>query len=154
VARTQAGTVQVAGRQERGGGQPPPPPRLGQSGSLQRPASLPRRAQVGNEAAVLGFVGAPFTLATYIIEGGSSKNFAHTKKMAFSDPKVRRGASGEAPARASRPPPPGGLGWAGLRWAGLGWAGLGAHPAPVPGPVAGCAPWRQTCLPCMPPVPP
>jgi hypothetical protein len=28
------------------------------------------RAEVGNEAAVLGFVGAPFTLATYIVEGG------------------------------------------------------------------------------------
>ncbi len=27
------------------------------------------RAEVGNQAAVLGFVGAPFTLATYIVEG-------------------------------------------------------------------------------------
>lgn len=46
------------------------------------------RKEVGNEAAVLGFVGAPFTLATYIIEGGSSKSFAHTKRMAFAEPKV------------------------------------------------------------------
>ncbi len=37
---------------------------------------------------MLGFVGAPFTLATYIVEGGSSKNFAHIKKMAFSTPEV------------------------------------------------------------------
>ncbi len=40
------------------------------------------------QATLLGFVGAPFTLATYIVEGGSSKNFAHIKKMAFSSPEV------------------------------------------------------------------
>ena len=27
------------------------------------------RAEVGNQSTVLGFVGAPFTLATYIVEG-------------------------------------------------------------------------------------
>lgn len=46
------------------------------------------RQEVGNEAAVLGFVGAPFTLATYIVEGGSSKNFAHIKRMAFAEPDI------------------------------------------------------------------
>lgn len=44
--------------------------------------------QVNNEAAVLGFVGAPFTLASYVVEGGSSKNFTKIKKLAFSEPKV------------------------------------------------------------------
>ena len=44
--------------------------------------------QVGNASTVLGFVGAPFTLASYIVEGGSSKTYSHIKKMAFSAPEV------------------------------------------------------------------
>ncbi|KAK9845670.1 hypothetical protein WJX84_000259, partial [Apatococcus fuscideae] len=48
------------------------------------------RREVGNESAVLGFVGAPFTLACYIVEGGSSKNktYQHIKRLAFSEPDV------------------------------------------------------------------
>jgi uroporphyrinogen decarboxylase len=43
---------------------------------------------VDGQAAVLGFVGAPFTLATYIVEGGSSKNFHNLKRLAFGSPEV------------------------------------------------------------------
>ncbi|XP_057474520.1 uroporphyrinogen decarboxylase, chloroplastic-like isoform X2 [Actinidia eriantha] len=46
------------------------------------------RKEVNNEAAVLGFVGAPFTLASYVVEGGSSKHFTKIKRLAFSQPKV------------------------------------------------------------------
>jgi uroporphyrinogen decarboxylase len=42
----------------------------------------------GTGAAVLGFSGCPFTMATYIVEGGSSKNFTHTKRLMFSNPQV------------------------------------------------------------------
>lgn len=44
------------------------------------------RAEVGNEAAVLGFVGSPWTLAAYAVEGRTSKNYANIKGMAFSEP--------------------------------------------------------------------
>jgi uroporphyrinogen decarboxylase len=44
------------------------------------------RQTVGNEATVLGFVGAPWTLAAYAVEGKSSKTYSVIKSMAFSEP--------------------------------------------------------------------
>lgn len=42
------------------------------------------------EVPLIGFAGAPFTLAAYAIEGGGSKSFAETKRFLFSQPKVAR----------------------------------------------------------------
>jgi uroporphyrinogen decarboxylase len=44
------------------------------------------RHEVGNQATVLGFVGAPWTLAAYAIEGKSSKDYAVIKRMAYTEP--------------------------------------------------------------------
>jgi uroporphyrinogen decarboxylase len=46
------------------------------------------RDEVGPETAVLGFVGCPYTLATYMIEGKTSKEYLEIKKMAFSEPEL------------------------------------------------------------------
>jgi uroporphyrinogen decarboxylase len=38
------------------------------------------------ETALIGFAGAPWTVATYMVEGGASKDFRHVKAWAYQDP--------------------------------------------------------------------
>lgn len=49
--------------------------------------SLTRKMLAGR-VPLIGFAGAPFTLASYAIEGGSSRNYIHTKQMMYAEPET------------------------------------------------------------------
>ncbi len=46
------------------------------------------RKTLNNKVPLIGFAGSPWTVATYMVEGGSSKNFSMIKKMLYSDPEL------------------------------------------------------------------
>ncbi len=46
------------------------------------------RREIEGRVPLIGFTGAPFTLASYVIEGGSSRNYVFTKQMMYGAPDV------------------------------------------------------------------
>ncbi len=56
----------------------------------------------GSKLPVIGFCGAPFTLASYMIEGGGSRSYIHTKKMMYTESCCVADADAQAGGRACR----------------------------------------------------
>jgi uroporphyrinogen decarboxylase len=54
-------------------------------GSVFETVRLVRRA-LSPSVALIGFAGAPFTVASYIVEGGASRDFVHTKWLMYEAP--------------------------------------------------------------------
>src|SRR5690606_39748781 len=46
------------------------------------------RRELNGRVPLIGFSGSPWTLATYMIEGGSSRDFRRAKEMLYNQPKL------------------------------------------------------------------
>ncbi|TVP52045.1 MAG: uroporphyrinogen decarboxylase [Halomonadaceae bacterium] len=49
------------------------------------------RSALGGSVPLIGFSGSPWTLATYMVEGGGSKDFRATKRLMMAEPEVMHG---------------------------------------------------------------
>ncbi len=45
------------------------------------------RRELGGRVPLIGFAGSPWTVGTYMVEGGGSRNFAHIKRMLYGTPR-------------------------------------------------------------------
>ena len=62
-------------------------PGRGHAASWPRPSAA-RARRCNDSVPVIGFAGAPFTLAAYMVEGGGSKSYILIKRLLFEQPKL------------------------------------------------------------------
>ncbi len=65
-----------------------PQPDVGSSLRYVMDAVARARKEINGSVPLIGFSGSPWTLATYMIEGGSSKTFSKAKRMLYEEPKA------------------------------------------------------------------
>jgi uroporphyrinogen decarboxylase len=65
-----------------------PVPDVADSLSYVTDAVALTRRELGGKVPLIGFSGSPWTLATYMIEGGSSKTFSRAKKLLYTQPRL------------------------------------------------------------------
>jgi uroporphyrinogen decarboxylase len=46
------------------------------------------REELSDDVALIGFGGAPFTVASYLVEGGKSRDYRHTKALMYGEPET------------------------------------------------------------------
>ncbi len=80
-----------------------PPAEETMAGTLEA-IRLVRAELESRDVPVIGFAGAPFTLASYAIEGGASKDFAKTKAFMLSEPAAWKRLLGKLDDRSGRLP--------------------------------------------------
>jgi uroporphyrinogen decarboxylase len=59
------------------------------------------RRALNDSVPVIGFCGAPFTLAAYMVEGGGSKSYILIKRFLFEQPKLAHTLFGSSPTPSS-----------------------------------------------------
>ena len=64
-----------------------PKPNIGEELSYVNDAVSQIKKALNGRVPLIGFTGSPWTLATYMVEGGSSKNFSMVKGLMYEDPK-------------------------------------------------------------------
>ena len=62
------------------------PPAKEAMGPTLKAIKIVRRELDARNLALIGFAGAPFTMASYAIEGGATRTFEHTKTFMYSEP--------------------------------------------------------------------